>query len=229
MVKSYFVTIGFSETYLLRLLTETSAKEEDRFVIVVPSPILEGVKVAIENLKVNSSRLNYPSPEVHEISLSDFPSTLSQLIDLLLPLPEPIITELSVGMRMLNTLLFLSILISRKKYTVYVRDEGGGAKVISFNSEEVNSLSRDLSNEEIKMLYSIDKNNGIRPRDLAIDLGKSEKTVLNKLSDFKKYGYIVIKGKDRLIELTPLGKIALTIHNESKKFLSKVEHTKCES
>ncbi|MEM0033348.1 MAG: CRISPR-associated transcriptional regulator Csa3, partial [Saccharolobus sp.] len=59
-MKSYFVTMGFNETFLLRLLNETSAQKEDNLVIIVPSPIISGTRTAIDSLRAQTSRLNYP-------------------------------------------------------------------------------------------------------------------------------------------------------------------------
>ena len=37
-MKSYFVTLGFNEAFLLRLLAETNAVQEDRLIIAAPRP-----------------------------------------------------------------------------------------------------------------------------------------------------------------------------------------------
>ncbi|WP_338602870.1 CRISPR-associated CARF protein Csa3 [Sulfolobus tengchongensis] len=221
-MKSYFVTLGFNETYLLRLLNETSAQKEDKLVIVVPSPIVSGTRTAIENVKIQSYRLHYPEPEVHEIKLSDFNTTLSQILDYLLPLPEPIISDLTIGMRMFNSLILINILISKKKFTVYLRDEGGGSTVISFNDNAINALLRDYTKEEMRMLDVIKRNNGISTTELAKVLGKSEKTLLNKITELKKIGIVTQKGKDRKVEITPLGENAMKLIE--KKLTSSVSN-----
>ncbi|BFH74683.1 hypothetical protein SJAV_26270 [Sulfurisphaera javensis] len=96
-MKSYFVTLGFNETYFLRLLNQTSAQKEDKLIIVVPSPIAGGTRDALDNLRVEALKLHYPEPTIYEITLSDFFNFLPD------HLPEPIITDLSIGMRMTNS------------------------------------------------------------------------------------------------------------------------------
>ncbi|WP_016731902.1 CRISPR-associated CARF protein Csa3 [Saccharolobus islandicus] len=204
-MKSYFVTMGFNETFLLRLLNETSAQKEDNLVIVVPSPIISGTRTAIDSLRAQTSRLNYPLPKVYEIDITDFNTALSKILDILLPLPEPIISDLTMGMRMINTLLLLGIIVSRKKFTVYVRDEGGGSKVISFNDKAIMALMRDYSREEMKLLNVLFETKGTGVAELAKMLDKSEKTLINKVAELKKFGILIQKGKDRKVELNELG------------------------
>ncbi|QXJ28855.1 CRISPR locus-associated DNA-binding protein Csa3 [Saccharolobus shibatae B12] len=204
-MKSYFVTMGFNETFLLRLLNETSAQKEDNLVIIVPSPIISGTRTAIDSLRAQTSRLNYPFPRVYEIDITDFNSALSKILDILLPLSEPIISDLTMGMRMINTLLLLGIIVSRKKFTIYVRDEGGGSKVISFSDKAITALMRDYSREEMKLLNLLYETKGAGVTELAKMLDKSEKTLINKIAELKKFGILIQKGKDRKVELNELG------------------------
>uniref|UniRef100_UPI0001E3063C CSA3 n=1 Tax=Saccharolobus solfataricus (strain ATCC 35092 / DSM 1617 / JCM 11322 / P2) TaxID=273057 RepID=UPI0001E3063C len=204
-MKSYFVTMGFNETFLLRLLNETSAQKEDSLVIVVPSPIVSGTRAAIESLRAQISRLNYPPPRIYEIEITDFNLALSKILDIILTLPEPIISDLTMGMRMINTLILLGIIVSRKRFTVYVRDEGGGSRVISFNDNTIRALMRDYSREEMKLLNVLYETKGTGITELAKMLDKSEKTLINKIAELKKFGILTQKGKDRKVELNELG------------------------
>ncbi|BDB98537.1 CRISPR-associated CARF protein Csa3 [Saccharolobus caldissimus] len=219
MMKSYFVTLGFNETYLLRLLNETSAQKEDKLLIVIPSPIVEGTKAAIENLRIQTLRLHYPNPEIIEIKISTFDDILSQLLDNLLPLQEPIISDLTMGMRLMDALILIAILVSRKKFTIYLRDENGGSRVVSFNSSDMNALFKEYSSEEFKMLYTIFKNNTITTFELSKILGKSEKTIQNKISELKKLGILTQKGKDRTVELTSLGLNVIKLIKNSRLYI----------
>jgi CRISPR locus-related DNA-binding protein len=219
MMKSYFVTLGFNESYLLRLLNETSAQKEDKLLIVVPSPIVEGTKAAIENLRIQTLRLRYPNPEVIEIKINTFDDILSQLLDNLLPLQEPIISDLTMGMRLMDALILIAILVSRKKFTIYLRDENGGSRVVSFNSSDINALFKEYSSEEFKMLYTIFKNNTISTFELSKILGKSEKTIQNKISELKKLGILTQKGKDRTVELTSLGLNVIKLIRNSRLYI----------
>jgi len=118
--------LGFTESYLIKLLNETSAQREDKLVVVVPSPITSGTQSTLESIKAQAARLNYPLPEVHEIEISNFDSAFSQILDHLLPLPEPIVSDLTLGMRLMNTLILLAIIVSGKRFTIYIREGGGG-------------------------------------------------------------------------------------------------------
>lgn len=222
-MKSYFVTLGFTESYLIRLLNETSAQREDKLVIIVPSPIASGTKSTLESIKAQAVKLNYPEPEVYEIEISDFDSAFSQILDHLLPLPEPIVSDLTLGMRLMNTLILLAIIVSGKRFTIYVREEGGGSKVLSFNKNVVNALLRDYSKEELKLL-SILANTGLSVSELATIMGKSEKTLINKLTELRKLGTLHQKGKDRKVELTSLGLNVVKLKLGGQKVLEKAEN-----
>jgi len=222
-MKSYFVTLGFTESFLLRLLYETSAQREDKLVIVVPSPIVSGTKSTIESIKATAARLNYPEPEVYEIEISDFDRAFSQILDRLLPLPEPIISDLTLGMRLMNALILLAIIVSGKRFTIYVRDEGGGSRVMSFNENITRALLREYSKEELKLLSTL-ANNSLSVSELAKALGKSEKTLLNKLGELKKLGILSQKGKDRKVELTSLGLNVVKIKLRRQEVIERLEH-----
>ena len=207
-MKSYFVTLGFNEAFLLRLLAETNAVQEDRLVIVVPKPMAEGTKSALENVRAQAVRLKYPAPEVREIELSSFDSALLDIISALVPLQEPIITDLSMGMRMVNALILLSLIVTGKQFRAYLREEGSG-RAMSFTDQDLRALLNDYSGEDLKLL-SVLSSSPMRLDELAKSLGKSEKTVMNRASELKKLGLVKVAGKDRQVELTGLGKVLLT-------------------
>ena len=207
-MKSYFVTLGFNESFLLRLLAETNAAQDDRLVIVVPRPMAEGTRNALENVKAQAVRLKYPTPEVREIGLDSFESALFEVVSALIPLKEPIITDLSMGMRMVDALILVSLLVTGKQFRVYLREETTG-RPVSFSSQDLRALLNDYSGEDLKLLSAL-SSSPMRLEDLAKAVGRSEKTVMNRISELKRLGLIRVTGKDRQVELTGLGKVLLT-------------------
>ncbi|MGC9105424.1 MAG: CRISPR-associated CARF protein Csa3 [Thermoprotei archaeon] len=133
-MKSYFTTLGYTEQFVLRLLAETSASPDDPFVIVVPSPITSSTRTALENLNAFCSRANYPPPKVVEVAFDSLESLLSSVLDALLPLPEPVITDLTVGMRLFDVAILLALVSSRKRFVAYLREIGQGRGIRSARS-----------------------------------------------------------------------------------------------
>lgn len=209
-MRSYFVTLGFNETFLLRLLSETSAREDDSLTIIVPSPISSGTEAALDNLKVQAERLYGLTPRVVEISLEgSFVELLGRVLDQVLVLAQPIITDLTLGMRMLDSLILTALIVTGKEFQAYVRDESGGGKVISFGKSEINALMRQYSVEEMRLLDALRRTGDIR--ELASTLGKSEKTLQNKVSELKRFGIVTMVGRDRKVRLTPLGECVMKL------------------
>ncbi|MEW9492184.1 MAG: CRISPR-associated CARF protein Csa3, partial [Candidatus Aramenus sulfurataquae] len=123
--KTYLSTMGFHESFVLRLLSRTNATRDDELVIVVPRPVIGGVAEAIDSLKASCSRMRYPEPRVEEIELGDFPSTLSRILDVVLSSKGVIHANLSVGLRSMDVLILLAILLSRKPFFAYLMSESG--------------------------------------------------------------------------------------------------------
>jgi CRISPR locus-related DNA-binding protein len=209
-VKSYFVTLGFNETFLLRLLNETSAQRGDNLTVVVPSPVSSGTRMAFENLRVQAGRLYGVEPQLVEVAVpGEFAEVFPKFVDLILPMGEPVITDLTVGMRSFDVFILLSLLVSGKDFQVYVRDENGGW-VMGFGRREVRALLRDYSAEEIRLLLEVEKGK-TSLEELARVLGKAGKTVQNKVSELKKFSLLHQAGKDRAVTLTPLGKAVIRL------------------
>lgn len=216
-MKSYLSTLGFNENFLLRLLTSTQANKEDKLVIILPTPVVKATKTALDNLKAQCSRLNFPEPEVYELDMSkDFFSILTDVVKIVSSLKEPIYTSLSLGMRIMNVLILLSLILSEKKFKAFVSEESGEGREYVFESSDLTALLRRYSEEEREMLNEIAKGS-VTAEELAERLKKSEKTVLNKVSEFKKLGIVAQKGRGKAIELTGLGKCVVEIINLREK------------
>lgn len=210
-MKSYFTTLGFNEGPIIRFLTSTQARREDSLVIVIPSPIAEGTRSALESLRAQSLRSGFPEPKVQEVDLSkDFFGVLSDVIKIVSTLDEPIYTDLSLGMRLMNVFIIVSLIVSGKKFKAFVRDEAGGSKEFSFESSEINALLKEYSEEEVKLLRDVAEGDKT-VKELADRLKKSEKTIQNRVSELKKSGILVQKGKNSVVQLTPLGKCLVEV------------------
>ncbi|MGC9105425.1 MAG: hypothetical protein ACP5HQ_03245 [Thermoprotei archaeon] len=71
-------------------------------------------------------------------------------------------------------------------------------------------MTRDYSEEELRFLASLVERDRTLT-ELANSLKRSEKTMLNRTSGLKKLGQITTRGKDRLVSLTPLGRLAVKL------------------
>jgi CRISPR-associated protein Csa3 len=224
--KTYLSTMGFHESFVLRLLSRTNATRDDELIIVVPKPVIGGVAEAIDSLKASCSRMRYPEPRVEEIELGDFPSTLSQILDVVLSSKGIIHANLSVGLRSMDVLILLAILLSRKPFFAYLMSESGEGHEIVVKGDEVYSLLKEYTVEDLKLLYAISRKGEVTLSELANELGKSEKTVVNRLNELKKAGLVVIKGKDRGVSLTQLGNILLKMRSlERVKSVNALENS----
>ncbi|MCI2414690.1 MAG: CRISPR-associated CARF protein Csa3 [Candidatus Aramenus sp.] len=176
--KTYLSTMGFNESFVLRLLSRTNATRNNELVIIVPRPVVGGVAEAIDSLRASCSRMRYPDPRVEEVELGDFPSTLSQVLDVVLSSKGLIYANLSVGLRSMDVLILIAVLLSRKPFLAYLMSESGEGHDIVVKGDEVYSLLRDYTVEDLKLLHAIGKKGEATLSELAEELGKSEKTVV---------------------------------------------------
>ncbi|QKR00735.1 CRISPR locus-related DNA-binding protein [Metallosphaera tengchongensis] len=209
--KTYLSTMGFHESFMLRLLARTNASKEDELVIVVPRPVVGGVADAIEGLRATCYRMRYPEPKVEEIEVGDFPKTLSQVAMIVGRSKGFVYTNLSLGLRLMDTVILLSLISTRRPFVAYFFNETGEGSEVVVRGEEVYSLLEDYTAEDMRLLMTVGKGEGVALSDLAKGLGKSEKTVVNRVSELKKRGLLNLRGKDRGVELTELGRALLVV------------------
>ncbi|MEW9492524.1 MAG: winged helix-turn-helix transcriptional regulator, partial [Candidatus Aramenus sulfurataquae] len=121
--------------------------------------------------------------------------------------------NLSVGLRSMDVLILLAILLSRKPFFAYLMSESGEGHDIVIKGDEVYSLLKEYTVEDLKLLHVISRKGEVTLSELASELGKSEKTVVNRLNELKKAGLVVIKGKDKGVSLTQLGNVVLKMRS----------------
>lgn len=198
--------MGFNESFALRLLESTSASRGDEIVVVVPSPLSGGTREAFQDLRAQSSKLYGVEPVIREIEVREsVMECLPQLVEIISPLPEPVYTDLTMGMRLFDVLILLSLMASGKQFVAYIRDEAG-TWYSSFRREEVLSLIANYTREELEVLKCFLE--PVTVKDVSLSVGKSEKTVMNKVTKFKAMGLVVKLGREKY-QVTGVGRTVL--------------------
>ncbi|MEM2794538.1 MAG: CRISPR-associated CARF protein Csa3, partial [Thermofilaceae archaeon] len=133
----------------------------------------------------------------------------SALMDLRLRLQyleEPLVVDLSGGMRIICALTLLALLISRKRFELYVESETGESGELYVPPGVIRAFT-SLSREKLDILLEIAKNPGISVESLARRLGKPAKTVKNHLSELKSMGLVASHGRGAPLEVTRWGAV----------------------
>ncbi|MEM3943499.1 MAG: CRISPR-associated CARF protein Csa3 [Thermofilaceae archaeon] len=204
-MRSFVFALGFHEDFVLRRLSRKAAQPGERILVVTASPVVGGVKSAFGSLAEQCSRLGLAEPELVALDLSDEARALAELVSRVRELEEPVVADLSGGMRVLCILILLALLVSGKRFELYVVAEGGGAEL--HLPVGVTKALSGLSREKIEILREIARSPGVTAEGLARRLGKTLKTVRNHLSELKRMGLVAARGRGAPLELTRWGAV----------------------
>jgi len=205
-VRSFVFTLGFHEDFILRRLTKKAARPDERILVVTASPVAGGVLSAFESLREQCRRLGFCEPELLTLDLSDEAGALLRLISRLRGLEEPIVADLSGGMRVVVVLTLLALLLSGRRFELYVLPEGGEGAELHIPAGVARALA-GLSREKLEILREIAARPGASVEYVAKRLGRSPKTVRNHLSELKAMGLVVSRGRGAPLELTRWGRV----------------------
>ncbi|MEM4972057.1 MAG: CRISPR-associated CARF protein Csa3, partial [Sulfolobales archaeon] len=183
---SYIFTLGFHEDFILRRLLSEKAQPGNRIVVFTVKPAAGATKTAYQNLATYCIRMGLSSPELVELSIGDAEDMISSVLDILETLEEPIIADLTGGMRILVIAIYTALIASKKRFRVYVATEGEQRAQITIESTHIEAITKELTEEKRKILETIVRNPGITPPQLARIMQKSEKTIANHITELKK-------------------------------------------
>lgn len=144
-------------------------------------------------------------PRLVELDYSDAPKALSQVRSELGNLEEPIVADLSGGMRAVVVIVLLGLLTLGRDFEVFVSSEAGEGGEVWIPAGVARAFS-SLSEEKRRILSAIGKYGSCDAELLAKTVGVSLKTVRNHLSDLKKMNMVTSKGRRGCFELTSWGK-----------------------
>jgi len=210
-MKSYVFTLGFHEDYIERRLYMTKASREDVIVLFTCKPAVGAVIRAYEGLKLRTTSLGISQPLLVEISCDNPAEAISEARKIIRELPEPIIADLSGGMRIAVILIYTALLLENKEFELKMQSESEPAIEAEIPYPIIKLIKNPLSREKQEILAEIMKNPGITAKELALKLGKKEKTILNHIAELKKHQLVVQKGKYSGLYPTKWTKIATLI------------------
>lgn len=213
---SFVFTLGFHEDFIIRRLHASRAEAGDKIIVFTVKPASGAPLKAFSNLETYCLRIGLQRPVLIEIDVRerDFTEILGDVLEVVLGLEEPVVADLSGGMRILVIAIYTAIMISRKKAVVMVSPEGEAIEH-RIDIEDIRILDTELTEEKREILEIIEKNPGTTIPEIARTLEKSEKTITNHVNTLKKQRLVAAKGKRNNLYLTKLGQIKLRIEKHS--------------
>ena len=212
-MKSYVFTLGFHEDYIERRLYQTKAQPEDTIVLFSGKPIVGGVRRAYESLKARNLSIGLPEPKLIELEYEEPSKALQQARQVISGLKEPIIADLSGGMRVIVIIVYTALLLERKHFELYIQPEGSMHLHLHIPKEIIQCIKHTLSKEKQEILKTIMKHPGITTKELAQTLKKKEKTIINHIVELKKLNLVAQKGKLAGIYPTKWTPVIITPNN----------------
>ena len=204
-MRSFIFTLGFHEDFILRRLSQKGAIPGEPIVVFTAHPLVSGVVRAFDSLVSFCSRLGLEKPTMIPLDLSSVAESMVKARSVITALPKPIVADLGGGFRSLVILVFLVLLTTTDDFELYISVEGGEGMELHIPSGVAKALRR-FSPEKEEILRAISQNPGIRVEGLSLMLGKSPKTIRNHLSELKKMGLVIARGRGAPLKLTDWGK-----------------------
>ncbi len=207
----FVATLGFNETYIVNTLHRYGASRGDGLLVVTLSPIVGGVRKALNNLNGIASVMGFTIHGVIEVDRGDAASSITSIIERLQDTVEKngykqVIADLTGGPRIVvvSTLIALIASSNSLRIEVRVQDETGGEGDLRFNMDLLRAVLTGLG-EKGRILAYVASNPGASPGEIAEALGLAPKTVLNYLTYLKKLGLVAQKGRGRGVYPTEWG------------------------
>jgi len=216
-MKTFVATIGYTEWPIASAIIKHGLSEGDRIFLLTPEKKDERSKSAVDEVKSFISKFA-PKVEVSEIPVSihnpvDSISALAKLIAKEAAQRRDLIVNLSGGMKVLviETVLALT-LIQVENLIVELKTEDK----IDLQIPRVWGVLQEVSPEEKQTLKIMSKQTSFSLSNLAKALKISTATSHRLSERLERIGAITSKkiGKERVMELTDMGKILATIEEE---------------
>jgi len=207
-MRSYVFTLGFHEDFVVRRLHGTHVSPEDHLLAITVRPVSKGTMKAFQALQAYCTKLSLREPELLELEGSNLFSFVEQILSKVRSLQEPLIVDISGGMRALGVSTLIAVLASGKDADIYVTLENEEGELY-FSTREFRALASGVTKERYILLSEVSRNPGITVDELAQKLGKTKKTVLNYVTEMKGDGLLTQRGKSAGIFLTKLGEIVV--------------------
>lgn len=191
----FIAPIGFHENIVLRSLVSHGGSKSDILLVLSCTPIIGGVRTAIDNLTGLARRQGLPEPIVVELECNDFYGSLKRLREILgRYLSYETVFIAGGGLRALTILIILALISYEKPFTIHYEPEADMEGFV-VKPELMTNIYRGLGGTEYKALIEIIKTPGVDIKELAHRIGLKEKSTRNIVTRLKKRGLIIKKGK----------------------------------
>jgi CRISPR locus-related DNA-binding protein len=204
-------TLGYTENFALRRLNRARAGPYDYVAVFTVEPVAEGVKDAYENLKALAKKMGVVDVYMIELPQGNMGEALAKALSALRSFVkagyEPVIFDITGGSRYIVAVILLAALALRGvKREVWVSSDTGGGWEAVIPYSVLEALTGDMRREHIEILKALSSwETGMTVGELSERLGLSEKTVRNRVSELKRMGFCVQRGRGGAIKITEWG------------------------
>ena len=193
--KCYVITLGFHEDVALRRLLKYSNIKRGDKIILFSGSLIDAVKEAYDSLKLYLSKIGVESQQLVSIDPSKPEEAIPRIIEELKECRDKkIITELGGGQRGVGMLILLSLLVLGYKFDLHSQIEGTKHST-DIPWEIIQALKEIPKKEKDKHLLKLINNNELTIKEIAEEIGVSEKTVSNRITMLRKMGLISKRGR----------------------------------
>ncbi len=207
MPRLFAFTLGYHENFAIRRLMEHHASNRDLMLGFTLKPAAGATLNAWENLRAFASRLGVEARGLIELDCMNMAEASATVKSRIESLEGRIIADLTGGARCVVIAVLLGLLASSAEGEAWIQIEGGEGGEDRIPLKILRVLREGVSEAKRRILAVIKDNPGIRPIEIAGELGLTQKTVQNNLSELKRLGLVSQKGRGGGLYVTSWGRL----------------------
>ncbi len=207
MGRLFVFTLGFHENFAVRRMVSHSAGRGDSFVCFTLKPAAGATLDAYRSLRTFASRLGVEPGDLVELDCNDLAGSSTRVRGIVEGHGGPVVADLTGGPRCIILAVFLGLLVSGVDGEAWVQVEGGEGGEDRIPLKVVGALREGVSGVKREILRLAARTPGIRPEEVAEELGVALKTVQNNLTLLKKLGLVYQRGRGGGIYTTSWGRL----------------------
>lgn len=224
-MKSFVFTLGFHEDFIERRLHTSHAVEGDAIRVFTCKPLAPATRRAYESLRARAYSIGVGEPELIPLECIDPAEALYTARLAIRELPEPIIADLSGGMRIAVLVVYTALLLERKQFDLYIQPEPWGQETL-IPHQITQLIWSPLAPEEQRLLETITALGKTTIKQLAEIMNRKEKTIANKLAKLRKHMLITKRGRTPTIQPTKWAKTITTLPPHPDQIREQKHHNK---
>ena len=209
----FLATLGFHENFIARTLHVFAAGSGDGLLLVTLRPVVSGVELAMRSLGTLSLRLGIKNHGHVEVDPSAPLESIGLVHDTIISTVEgegytELVADLSGGPRIVvvSSLLALLLASGRVPVRLIVQNETGTGGSLDLKLAPLVQALRGMGVKG-RILRLVAERPGMRPEEIAGELGISEKTAANYISQLVGLGLVARRGRARGVYPTGLGRL----------------------